>query len=143
MPWWAASKNACMPLLGFYGIQLNKVLEKKMWKFNAHVQSIVTRAPPRINIHPTGTNWGQQKATILINYMSIIRSLFMYAVTIWFSNAKPSLIQKLQIIQISALRIATGCVMMTSINHLLEETKMLPFQDHFSLISSQYFARNL
>ena len=39
--------------------------------------------------------------------------------------------------------IATGCVKMTSIDHLYEETKMLPVEDHLSLISSQYLARAL
>ena len=38
----------------------------------------------------------------------------------------------------SALRIATGCVKMASIDHLHEETEMLPVQDHLSLICSQY-----
>ena len=48
----------------------------------------------------------------------------------------PSLTQKLQTIQNSALRIATGCVKMASIDHLHEETEMLPVQEHFSLIFS-------
>ena len=65
------------------------------------------------------------------------------AALIWFPNTSPSLIQKLQAIQNSALRIATGCVAMTSIDHMQEETKMLPVQDHLSLISSQYLARTL
>ena len=43
----------------------------------------------------------------------------------------------------SAVRIATGCVRMTSIDHLQEETKILLVQDHLSLISSQYLARVL
>ena len=71
------------------------------------------------------------------------RSLFMYAALIWFPNASSSLFQKLQIIQNSALRIATGCVKMTSIDHLHSETEMLPDQDHLSLISFQYLARAL
>ena len=58
-------------------------------------------------------------------------------------NTSPSLVQKLQAIQNSALRIATGCVKMTSIDHLFEETKMLPVQDHLCLISFQYLARAL
>ena len=37
-----------------------------------------------------------QKEIILITYMSLIRSLSMYAAPIWFSNTSPSLIQKLQ-----------------------------------------------
>ena len=41
------------------------------------------------------------------------------------------------------VRIATGCFKMASVDHLHEETKMLPVQDHLSLISSQYLARAL
>ena len=67
--------------------------------------------------------------------MTFIRSLFMYAAIIWFPTTSPSPIQKfLQTIQNSALRIATSCVKMTSIDY--EENKMLPVQDHVSLISS-------
>ena len=67
----------------------------------------------------------------------------MYAAPIWFPNTSPSLVQKLQTIQNSALRIATGCVRMASIDHLHEETEMLPVQEHLSLICSQYLARAL
>ena len=59
--------------------------------------------------------------------MSHIRSIFMYAAPIWFPITSPSLIKKLQAIQNSALRIATGCVKMTSIDHLHEETKIKCF----------------
>ena len=67
----------------------------------------------------------------------------MLAAPIWFPNASPSLIQNLQIIQNSAFRIVTGCVKMTSMDHLYEETKMLSVQDHLSLTSSQYLATAL
>ena len=67
----------------------------------------------------------------------------MYAASIWFLNTSLSLIQKLQAIENSALRIVTGCVKMTSINHLQEETKMHPVQDLLFLISVQYLARVL
>jgi len=67
----------------------------------------------------------------------------MYAAPIWFHNTSPSHIQKLQTIQNSALRIATGCVKMTSVDHLHEETEMLHVKDHLSLISFQYLARAL
>ena len=40
----------------------------------------------------------------------------MYAAPIWFPNTSPSLIQKLPSFQNSALRIATGCVKITSIS---------------------------
>ena len=60
-----------------------------------------------------------------------------------FCSSSPSLIQKLQTIQNSALRIATGCVKMASIDHLYEETEMLPVQDHLFQICSQHLARAL
>ena len=67
----------------------------------------------------------------------------MCVAPIWFPNAWSSLVQNLQAIQNSALRVATGCIKMTSIDHLHEETKMLPVQDHLSLICSKYLARTL
>ena len=60
-----------------------------------------------------------------------------------FTTPSPSLIQKFQTIQNSALRIATSCVNMASVDHLHEETEMLPVQDHLCLISSQCLARAL
>ena len=66
---------------------------------------------------PAGVN---SKETILITDMSLIRSLFMHAASIWFPNASSFLVQKLQIIQNSAIRIATGCVKMTCTNYVHE-----------------------
>ena len=51
------------------------------------------------------------------------RLFSIYAPPIWFPNATPSLTQKLQDIQKSALRITHGCVKMTSIKQFYEETK--------------------
>ena len=95
---------------------------------------------PRINILkvPTGTNWSQQKEIMLTTYESLIRSLFIYAAPIWFPNTSPSL--ELQTIQNPVLHTATGCVRMTSIDHLHKETTMLPVQNHLSLITSQFLA---
>ena len=104
---------------------------------NVHVKSSDTRALPLINILKvrTGTNWVQKKDTIHITYKSLIRFLFMLAAPIWFPNTSPSLVQNLQAVQNSSLRIATGCVKMTSTDHLHKETKVFPVQDHLSLIS--------
>ena len=68
--------------------------------------------------------------------MSLIQFLFMRAAPIRLPNTSRSVIQKLQTSQNSALRIATGSVKMTSIDHFQEETKMFPVEDHLSLICS-------
>ena len=71
------------------------------------------------------------------------RSLLIYAAPIWFHNASSSQVQKLQAIQISSLVVTTVCVKITSVDHLHEDTKMNPIQDHIFLIGSQYLARAL
>ena len=53
------------------------------------------------------------------------------------------MIQKPQTTQNFALHVATDCVKRTSIDHLHEETKMLSFDNHLSLLGSQYVARTL
>ena len=73
----------------------------------------------------------------------LIRSILHYAAPVWFPNAASSNIQKLQRIQNSALRVATGCIKRTPIPHLHEETKVLPIEDHLSLLCQQFYARTL
>ena len=110
--------------------------------FHKHVEETVKKAKPRLNILKllTGTNWGQQKETILITSKSLIGSLFTYAAPIWFPNTSPSSISKLQTIQNSAIRIATGCVMMTPIDHLHTEAKVLKVDEHLKMLCSQHLA---
>ena len=112
------------------------------FRFHKHVEAISKRAKPRLNILKllTGTNWGQQKETILVTFKSLIGSLFTYAAPIWYANTSFSSINRLQVIQNTALRIATGCVKMTPIDHLHTEAKVLKVDEHLRLICSQYLA---
>ena len=107
--------------------------------------SIVTQVSSRINILKAlaDPNWGQQMETIIITYISHVRSLSIYATPIYLPNTSSLLVQKLQTIQNSTLHVATGCVKMAFVDHLLEETKMLPLHDHLSPICSQYLARTI
>ena len=113
--------------------------------FSRHIASLISRATPRLNILRAlaGTSWGQSKETLIITYKSLIHSLFTYAAPTWFPNTSPSYIQKLQRIQNTALRISTGCVKMSPIDHLHAETQVLPVQDHLTLLCSQFLARAL
>ena len=52
-------------------------------------------------------------------------------------------LQKIQYTQNEALRIATGCDKMSSINHLHTEAEMLKVKEHSELLSAQYLARCL
>ena len=113
--------------------------------FTPHISSIITRSVPRLNILRAlaGSNWGQQKETLLITFKSLIRSLFTYAAPTWFPNASPTSINRLQTIQNHALRISTGCVKMAGIDHLHAEAQVLPVDEHLSLLSAQFLARTL
>ena len=110
--------------------------------FHKHVDEIVRKAKPRLNILKllTGTDWGQQKETILITFKSLVGSLFTYAAPIWFPNISQSSLDKLQIVQNSALRIATGCVKMTHIDDLHAEAKELKVDEHLKMLCSQFLA---
>ena len=113
--------------------------------FTPHIHSICDRDRPRINILKSlaGSNWGQQKETIVITFKSLIKSIFTYAAPIWLPNASSSAIAKLQSIQNSALRIATGSHKMASVSHLHSETEVLPVTNHLSLLCSQSLAGSL
>ena len=51
--------------------------------------------------------------------------------------------RKIQYTQNEAMRIATGCRKMSSINHLHVEAEMLKVREHLELLSAQYLARCL
>ena len=114
-------------------------------KFHKHIESIVNRAKPRLNILKllTGTDWGQQKETIMATFKSLVGSILTYANPVWFPNTSETSISRLQVIQNSALRIATGCVRMTPIDHLHAETKVLKVDEHLKMLCSQYLATSL
>ena len=113
--------------------------------FHKHVEEIEEKAKQRLTILKalTGTTWGQQKETIIATNKSLIESLFSFAAPIWYPNASRTSIQKLQTIQNSALRLATGCLMMTSIDHLHMEAELMTVREHLDMLCSQYLATSL
>ena len=113
--------------------------------FTPHINEICERARSRLNVLKSlaGSTWGQQKETLLITYKALIKSLLSYAAPVWFPNSSPSSIGKLQTIQNSALRIATGSHKMASVSHLHCETEVLPVANSLSLLCRQFLASSL
>ena len=89
---------------------LGLTLDPKL-TYNRHIDLAATKARKTINILKvlTSTKWGKHKETILATYKAITRPVLDYASTIWSPNASETNIDKLQIVQNTALRIATGC----------------------------------
>ncbi|KAF2347267.1 Reverse transcriptase domain [Trinorchestia longiramus] len=110
-----------------------------------HINTICEKARHRLNILKAlaSSSWGQQNKNIILTYKALINSIATYAAPIWFPNAFPSSIAKLQTIQNATLRIATGSHKMASTSHLHRETGILPVADHLSLFCSQYLLSSL
>ena len=101
--------------------------------YNRHIAA--TKARKTINILKvlTSTKWCKHKETKLATYKAITRPVLDYASTIWSPNASETNIDKLQIVQNTALRIATGCTHDTNTQHLHDKTNVLPIHQHLQL----------
>jgi hypothetical protein len=113
-----------------------------MHTFSFHIKNTIAKCNSKINVLKAlaGTSWGQDKETMLITYKSICRSILEYATPIWSPQVSDTNWGKLQVIQNKALRIATGCYLKASPDHLHQECKILPVRQHCEMITKQYLA---
>ena len=133
-------ENSNLPLVKctrILGVYLDPSLS-----FNKHSQYITERVSNRNNILKAlaGTSWGQQKETLLMTYKAVGKSITNYAAPVWSPNLHDTNYIKTQN---EALRIATGCHKMSSIDYLHTEAEMLKVKEHSELLSAQYLARCL
>jgi hypothetical protein len=87
------------------------------------------------------TKSGQSKESLVTTYKAIGRSIIDYAAPIWSPNASQTSFEKLQVAQNAALRAATGCHLMSNVDHLHAETSLLKVKAHSELLSAQYLAK--
>ena len=127
----------CPKILGVY-------LDTSL-SFNKHSGYVAEIVSSRSNILEAlaGTSWGQQKETLLMTYKAVGRSIINYAVPVWSTNLHDTIYRNIQYTQNEALRIATGCHKMCSVDHLHVEAEMLKVREHSELLSAQYLARCL
>ena len=76
-------------------------------------------------------------------YKAVGRSIINYAAPVWSTNLLDTNYRNIQYTQNEALRIATGCHKMSSVDHLHVEAKMLKVRGRSELLSAQYLARCL
>ena len=113
--------------------------------FSHHLDDIIGRCLKRLQILKAlaGTDWGQSKENLIMTYKALIRSLIDYGCVIGYPNASKTQIHKLQIIQNTTLRIATGCHHNASQAHVHAECKMMTVDNHLRLLCSQFLASAL
>jgi hypothetical protein len=129
-------------------VPLNKYLKflgvtiDPMYTFYYHILDIYAKVCQRLNIlHAvSGFAWGHDKKTLITTYKALIESVLSYACAVWFPNAEPTNIQKLQFIQNYAMRLITGCHKAADIDHLHTETKSMPVAAHLNMLCTQFLA---
>ena len=110
-------------------------------KLGRHTSSRETRVVTRetigdgANIHHRPSNESNQEETLLMTYKAVGRSIINYAAPVWSPNLHDTNYRKIQYTQNEALRIATGCHKMSSIDHLHTEAEML-IKEHSELLSA-------
>ena len=105
--------------------------------YNKHIGYVAERVSSRNNILKAlaGTSWGQQE-TLLMTYKAVGRSIINYAAPVWSTNLRDTNYRNIQYTQNEALRIATGCHKMSSVDHLHVKAKMLKVREHSELLSA-------
>ena len=105
--------------------------------YSTHIHNISVQAhkPLQIIKALTATGWGKQE-TLMATYKAVMRPVLEYAFSIWAPLASSTSINKLQVMRNAALRTATGCTQ--DIQHLHDETLILPIHEHLQLQASQY-----
>ena len=108
--------------------------------FSQHIKSSTDKFKSKANLMKSiaGSDWGQNKENLILTYKALGRSGLEYGTPVWSPIISESNWKQLQIAQNQALRIATGCLAMTGIDHLHQETKVLPIRDHAMLLTEQY-----
>ncbi|XP_049316536.1 uncharacterized protein LOC125779305 [Bactrocera dorsalis] len=105
--------------------------------FSPHTTAIIAKVQSRNKILKSlaGSTWGKDKETLLATYKAIGRPVLNYAAPIWSPRCRGTQMRKLQTCQNTALRTSTGCLLMSPIEHLHNETLMLPVKEHNELHS--------
>ena len=116
---------------------LGLTLDPKL-TYSIHQQHLSAHTPLQIIKTLTATGWGKQKETLMSTYKAVMRPALEYASSVWSPIASSTSINKLQVMQNTALRTATGCTQDTNIHHLHDEILTFPIHEHLQLHASQY-----
>ena len=106
--------------------------------YSTHIHNISVQNPLQMIKVLTSTRWGKQKETFMDTNKAVMRQALEYASSIWSPLASLTSTNKHQVMQNAALRTATGYTQERNIQHLHDETLILPIPEHLQLHASQY-----
>lgn len=112
--------------------------------FEHHINYIIKKCAKAMNILKflCGTWWGSDPDTLLILYKSFVRPHIDYGSFIYFPTRK-NLIQKIEKIQLTAVRIALGYRRTTPTNIILEESKLPSIENRARFLGQLYVLKSL
>ena len=113
--------------------------------FSTYDRDCVEWASRALNVMKSlfGPSWVFTTETLVATYKAIVLPFLKYAAQIWFSQVSSTHLDKLEVIQNKALRIATGCHLKAAMSLLRTETGVLPLKAHLELCSHQFYASTL
>ena len=76
--------------------------------------------------------------TLYFTYKAIGRSVLNYGAPVWTPSLSATNWSGLQRAQNNALRVATGCIKLTQVSHLHQETNILPVKEHSDMLTNQF-----
>ncbi|XP_053960591.1 uncharacterized protein LOC128864859, partial [Anastrepha ludens] len=108
--------------------------------FSAHTTGIATKVQNRNKVLKSlaGSTCGKDKEMLPSTFKAIGRPVLNYASPVWSPGTSDSQWTKLQTCQKTALRTVTGCLLMSPIQHLHNEAKMLSVKEQNKLLSKQF-----
>ena len=118
---------------------LGLTLDPKLtYSTHIHNISVQEHKPLQIIKAPTATGWGKQKETLMATYKAVMRPALEYASSVWSPIASSTSINKLQVMQKQHWELPKGCTQVTNIQHLHDETLILPIHEHLQFHASQH-----
>ena len=130
--------NTALPLATHPKVMGLTLDPKPIYSTHIHKISVHAHKPLQMIKALTATGWGKQKETLMATYKAVMRPALEYASSIWSPLASSIRINKLQVMQNAALRTVTGCPHDANIQHMHDETLILPIHEHLQLHASQY-----
>jgi len=104
---------------------------------NHYIKKTINSVKSVLNILKllAGTGWGQDKETMVMTYKSVVRSKHIWSPSISKTNW-----ERLLALENQGLKLDTGCLKITSSDHVHQETLVYPIREHCNMICKQYLA---
>ena len=106
--------------------------------YSTHIHNLSLHAHNLLQpIKAVTATWGKQKETLMATYKAAMRPDLVYAFSIWSPISSSTSINKLQVMQNASSWSAIGCTQDRNIQHLHEQTLILPIHGCMQLHASQ------